>query len=175
MPNTDSPTGPTASGGDGEQAEQVLQLQQPGASAQDGPPEGGPREEVDHPAKLLRIAAMVQTTLNQVRTAELDEAGRERLTSIHNRMLDELSELLSEDLRAELSEFELEPVDDLPTGAELRVVQAQLSGWLQGLFHGIQASIASQQMAAREQLARMQQQLGPGQGQGEGGSSGHYL
>lgn len=137
--------------------------------------QGGPREEIEHPAKLLRIAAIVKAMLDEVRTVELDEAARARLATIHNRMIEELGDLVSDDLRAELSELELEPVEGEPTGAELRVVQAQLSGWLQGLFHGIQASVASQQLAARQQLAQMKQgQLGPG-GEQTGAGAGQYL
>lgn len=96
--------------------------------------------------------------LAEVTTTELDEAARQRLTEIHNRAVDDLRAVVSDDLRAELDGLSLDPDDSTPTGAELRVMQAQLSGWLQGLFHGIQASIATQQMAAQQQLARMREQ-----------------
>lgn len=122
------------------------------------------REEIDEPARLIRIASAVQTMLHEVQTTELDEAARQRLTDIHNRAVEDLRGAVSEDLRAELEQLTLEPEEETPTGAELRVMQAQLSGWLQGLFHGIQASIATQQMAAQQQLARMrgqQEQQGP--------------
>lgn len=138
-------------------------------------PGDGARQEIEHPAKLLRLATMAQALLNEVATVQMDEAGRSRLASIHNETIEELRQLVSEDLRSELDALELEPVGDgVPTGGELRVVQAQLTGWLQGLFQGIQASVASQQMAAQQQLARMQQQgeLGPGS---SGSRSGQYL
>ena len=119
---------------------------------------GGPREEVEEPARLLRIASTVQALLHEVRTTELDQAARERLTEIHNRMVSDLSEIVSEELTEELEGLALQPAEGTPSGAELRVMQAQLAGWLQGLFHGIQASIATQQMAAQQQLARMRAQ-----------------
>lgn len=116
------------------------------------------REAIEEPARLIRIASTVQTLLAEVQTAGLDEAARQRLTEIHNRTVEDLRSVVSGDLRSELEELTLEPEDGTPTGAELRVMQAQLSGWLQGLFHGIQASIATQQLAAQQQLARMREQ-----------------
>lgn len=136
-----------------------------GAEAQDAvEPQVEVGEEIEHPAKLLRMAGMVQAMLDEVRTVDLDEAARTRLAGIHNRMVEELGDLVSDELRSELNELEVEATDGDPSGAELRIVQAQLAGWLQGLFHGIQASVASQQLAARQQLAQMQQrQLGAGE------------
>ncbi len=116
------------------------------------------REAVEEPARLIRIASTVQTLLEEVQTTELDEAARQRLTEIHNRTVEDLRSVVSGDLAAELEGLSLEPDDGTPTGAELRVMQAQLSGWLQGLFHGIQASIVTQQLAAQQQLARMRAQ-----------------
>lgn len=116
------------------------------------------REAIEEPARLIRIASTVQTLLAEVQTTELDEAARQRLTEIHNRTVEDLRSVVSSELRSELEELTLEPDDGTPTGAELRVMQAQLSGWLQGLFHGIQASIATQQLAAQQQLARMREQ-----------------
>ncbi|MFO7960382.1 MAG: proteasome activator [Nitriliruptoraceae bacterium] len=118
------------------------------------------RDAIAEPARLIRIASTVQTLLTEVQTTELDEAARLRLTEIHNRTVDDLRSVVSGDLGSELDELSLEPGDGTPTGAELRVMQAQLSGWLQGLFHGIQASIATQQLAAQQQLARMREQPG---------------
>jgi len=52
--------------------------------------------------------------------------------------------------------------EDLPSDAELRIAQAQLVGWLEGLFHGIQTTLFAQQMAARAQLEQMRRALPPG-------------
>lgn len=133
------------------------------------------REEVDEPARLLRIASTVQALLQEVETTELDEAARQRLTDIHNRAVEDLRGSVSDELKRELEQLTLEPEDETPSGAELRVMQAQLSGWLQGLFHGIQASIATQQMAAQQQLARMHDQQGQQPMAGQPGQSGQYL
>jgi len=130
------------------------------------------RSEIEQPAKLMRIAMTVQTLFQEVTTTELDEAGRVRLTEIHNRIVEELRELVSSNLEAELEALTLESQDGPPSGGELRVTQAQLAGWLQGVFHGIQASVASQQMAAQQQLAQMQRQ---GAGEGANPRSGQYL
>lgn len=130
------------------------------------------REEVDEPARLLRIASTVQALLQEVKTTELDEAARQRLTDIHNRAVEDLRDAVSDDLQRELEQLTLEPEDETPSGAELRVMQAQLSGWLQGLFHGIQASIATKQMAAQQQLARVSEQQGQ---QAMAGQPGQYL
>lgn len=118
---------------------------------------------IRHPTKLIRIASMTRAMLDEVRQAPLDEAGRERLMTIHERSLDELREVLSDELLEEFNEIFL-PLqgDTVPSESELRIAQAQLIGWLEGLFHGIQASLFSQQMAAQAQLAEMskRQQLG---------------
>ena len=137
--------------------EQPSEAQQSGhyLAAATGPPDRTVHdEEVEHPTKLLRIAGMVQSMLAEVHTTDLDQAGRQRLTDIFNRMIAALREVVSEELRDELSEFTLVRQDEVPTASELRIVQAQLSGWLQGLFHGIQASIATQQLEARQQALR---------------------
>jgi hypothetical protein len=109
------------------------------------------------PTKLIRIASMTRAMLEEVRQSPLDEPGRQRLMRIHERSLDELREVLSKDLQEEFNEI-FEPLhrDDIPSESELRIAQAQLIGWLEGLFHGIQASLFSQQMAAQAQLAEMQ-------------------
>ncbi len=112
---------------------------------------------VSEPSKLIRIASMTRAMLDEVREAPLDEAGRVRLLSIYDRSLDELKEVLSDDLVEELDAVFVPIGDVTPTEAELRVAQAQLIGWLEGLFHGIQASLISQQMAASAQLESMRQ------------------
>jgi hypothetical protein len=112
-------------------------------------------ESITQPAKLLRIATMVREMLEQTRQTTLDEPGRRRLADIYGRAVGELSEVLSPDLREELSSL-APPVEDVPTEAELRVAQAQLVGWLEGLFHGIQAAMFAQQAAAQAQFQELQ-------------------
>jgi hypothetical protein len=126
------------------------------AAAPDPSPDGG-SPAVLQPTKLIRIASMTRAMLEEVRQAPLDDAGRQRLTRVHERSLDELREVLSPDLQEEFNEI-FEPLhrDGTATESELRLAQAQLIGWLEGLFHGIQASLFSQQMAAQAQLAEMQ-------------------
>ena len=111
---------------------------------------------VSEPTKLLRIAAMTRAMLEEARQAPLDEGGRERLAAVHARSLAELSEVLSPELQEEFNEVMLPLDEEGVSEAELRVAQAQLIGWLEGLFHGIQASLWSQQVAAQAQLAEMQ-------------------
>lgn len=130
--------------------------------------ESGPDEEdephgaVTEPAKVMRIGSMVKQLLEEVRAAPLDEASRERLAEVYERSVTELSSALSADLQEELRMLAL-PFDEdgIPTDAELRIAQAQLVGWLEGLFHGIQATLFAQQLAARQQLEQMRQ-LPPG-------------
>jgi hypothetical protein len=119
-------------------------------------------ESVESPAKVMRIGAMIKQLLDEVRTAELDEASRGRLREIYQTSIDELSSALSSDLRDELARLALPFDAETPSEAELRVAKAQLVGWLEGLFHGIQATLFAQQMAARQQLEQMRGQLGPG-------------
>jgi hypothetical protein len=133
------------------------------------------RESVSQPSKLIRIATMVKSMLEEVRQASLDDAGRQRLRQIHERSLAELSEVLSEDLREELGEVMLPFDEGTPSESELRIAQAQLVGWLEGLFHGIQATMMTQQMMAQQQLEQMRRRaLPPGQ-QPEGPAMGQYL
>jgi hypothetical protein len=117
-----------------------------------------PREQITAPAKVMRIGSMVKQLLEEVRAASLDEASRERLAEIYERSLTELSGALSPDLQEELRTLAL-PFDDdvIPSEAELRVAKAQLVGWLEGLFHGIQAALMAQQAAANQQLEGMRQ------------------
>jgi hypothetical protein len=129
------------------------------------PDDAGTADEplVRQPTKLIRIASMTRAMLEEVRQAPLDEAGRHRLMKIHERSLEELREVLSAELLQEFDDI-FQPIrgEVTPSESELRLAQAQLIGWLEGLFHGIQASLFSQQMAAQAQLAEMQrrQQLG---------------
>lgn len=126
-------------------------------------------EAVLEPTKLIRIASMTRALLEEVRQADIDEAGRERLREVHQRSLAEMEDVLSSDLLTEFKAI-FEPIDGdrVPSESEIRIAQAQLIGWLEGLFHGIQASLMSQQMAAKAQLAEMQRRsLGQGQNPGE--------
>jgi len=128
------------------------------------------REAVEEPAKVMRIGSMIKQLLEEVRTAQLDEPARDRLKEIYDTSIQELSTALSPDLREELERVTIPFGDDSePSDAELRVAQAQLVGWLEGLFHGIQATLFAQQMAARNQLEEMSRQLGPGGRGGPGG------
>lgn len=129
-------------------------------------PEEPPRESVQEPAKVMRIGSMIKQLLEEVRGLELDEPARERLRDIYDQSVSELGAALSPDLRDELERLTLPfGSDDTPSEAELRVAKAQLVGWLEGLFHGIQATLFAQQMAARQQLEDMRHQLNPGNGQ----------
>ena len=132
------------------------------------------RPHVSEPSKLIRIASMTRAMLEEVREAPLDDAGRIRLRSIYDRSLEELREVLSEDLVDELDAVFIPIDNESPSEAELRVAQAQLVGWLEGLFHGIQASLISQQMAASAQLDRMRQRPSIESG-GQDSGSGLYL
>lgn len=122
-----------------------------------GDPGGDPEnpEHVTRPTKLIRIASMVRTMLDEVRRAPLDDAGRRALRSIHESSLNELREVLSPDLRRELEEVALPLTSETPSEGELRLAQAQLVGWLEGLFHGIQATLFTQQTMAQQQLEEM--------------------
>ncbi|MEY4361521.1 MAG: hypothetical protein RL391_827 [Actinomycetota bacterium] len=121
-------------------------------------------EAVTEPGKVMRIGSMVKQLLEEVRTANLDPQSRERLAEIYERSIVELSDALSPDLQEELRMLALPFGEEPPSDAELRIAQAQLVGWLEGLFHGIQATLFAQQMAARQQFEQMRR-LGPGAGQ----------
>src|SRR6201986_1771693 len=115
-------------------------------------------EMVDQPAKVMRIGSMIRQLLEEVRAAPLDEKSRARLKEIHESSIKELEDGLGPELVSELERLSLPFADDeLPSEAELRVAQAQLVGWLEGLFHGIQTTLFAQQMAARAQLEKMRQ------------------
>ena len=143
-PTTDPTTDPTA---DRERVTAELV----GAGAPDGSADDQ-SEQVSSPTKLIRIASMVRTMLEEVRRAPLDDAGRRRLREIHEKSLSELQGVLSPDLRDELNEVVLPFTEDAPSESELRLAQAQLVGWLEGLFHGIQATLFTQQAQAQSQL-----------------------
>ena len=115
-------------------------------------PAAPPGETIESPAKVLRIGSMTKELLEEVRRAPLDEAGRARLREIYETSVHELAECISDDLREELARLASPFETAAPTEAELRVAQAQLVGWLEGLFHGIQAAMFSQQMMARAQI-----------------------
>jgi hypothetical protein len=155
-----------------------------------------PTDLVEHPGKVMRIASMIKQLLEEVRSAPLDDAGRTRLAEIHRRSISELEDGLAPELVEELERITLPFGGEAPSDAELRIAQAQLVGWLEGLFHGIQAALFAQQMAAQQQLQNMRralpsgedvQQDGPGRAPGrvrgmpsyqdpnEGGSTGQYL
>ena len=132
------------------------------------------REAVEEPAKVMRIGSMIKQLLDEVRSAELDGPARERLKEIYDSSVQEVGAALSPDLRAELERVAIPFGSDAePSDAELRIAQAQLVGWLEGLFHGIQATLFAQQMAARNQLEEMRRQLPPGAPMpGQGGAPG---
>ena len=140
------------------------EMEMPGA---EGGAEGGegvdPTGQIAQPAKVMRIGTMIKQLLEEVRAAPLDEASRARLREIHQTSIKELEEGLSPDLRDELDRLTL-PFDDssTPSDAELRIAQAQLVGWLEGLFHGIQTALFAQQMAAQVQLQEMRRRALPG-------------
>ena len=122
-------------------------------------------ELVEQPAKVMRVANMIRQLLEEVKSAPLDEASRARLRSIHEASIKELESGLAPELVEELERLSLDFTDDsTPSEAELRIAQAQLVGWLEGLFHGIQTALFAQQMAARQQLEQMRRAL-PGGGQ----------
>ena len=114
-------------------------------------------ESIEQPAKLLRIGSMVKQLLEEVRQAPLDEASRGRLREIYEQSIRELADGLSPDLAAELDRVSIPFDNPTPSEAELRIAHAQLVGWLEGLFHGIQATLVAQQVAARAQLDEMRQ------------------
>ncbi|MBC7301984.1 MAG: bacterial proteasome activator family protein [Nocardia sp.] len=130
---------------------------------------------VEQPAKVMRIGTMIKQLLEEVRAAPLDDASRSRLKEIHKSSVRELEQGLAPELREELERLTLPFTDDsVPSDAELRIAQAQLVGWLEGLFHGIQTALFAQQMAARAQLEQMRQgALPPGMHAGETKAGGH--
>ncbi|HEX5087542.1 MAG TPA: bacterial proteasome activator family protein [Nocardioides sp.] len=136
------------------------------ASGEDEEPERSITDQVEQPAKVMRIGSMIRQLLEEVKSAPLDEASRNRLKEIHKASVHELEAGLSPDLVEELERLALPFSDDAtPSDAELRIAQAQLVGWLEGLFHGIQTAIYAQQMAARAQFEQMRRGLPVGSSQ----------
>lgn len=139
-----------------------------------------PEPMVSEPGKLMRIGMMLRELQQEVHRADMDQAGFERLGDVHGRAVEGLRSVLSGELRDELDDL-APALPTEPTESEVRIAQAQLIGWLEGLFQGIQAAIASQQQAARQQLEQMRQQRGLPSGQGQGGQgrgehgAGQYL
>jgi hypothetical protein len=132
-------------------------------------------ESIERPAKLLRIGSMVKQLLEEVRQAPLDEASRGRLREIYEQSIRELADGLSPDLVAELDRVSIPFDSPTPSDAELRIAHAQLVGWLEGLFHGIQATLVAQQVAARAQLDEMRQRSLPEGPPPDMGRPGTYL
>ena len=133
---------------------------------------------IEQPGKVMRIATMVRQLLDEVRHAQLDEASRARLREIYETSVRELSEVLAPDLKEELERLSIPFGSDTPSDAELRIAHAQLIGWLEGLFHGIQAALFSQQMAARAQFEELRRRGLPGTSDPQAGtdqSRGQYL
>ncbi len=155
-------------GPDGQPVGTLPMSMSPGS--EDGDGGGGMQvgEMVEQPAKVMRIGTMIKQLLEEVRAAPLDEASRNRLRDIHASSIRELEQGLAPELREELERITLPfSEDSTPTDAELRIAQAQLVGWLEGVFHGIQTALFAQQMAARAQLEEMRRKALPG------GQSGH--
>ncbi len=142
-----------------------------------GESEGSVADLVEQPAKVMRIGSMIKQLLDEVRTAPLDDASRTRLLEIHRRSIKELEDGLAPELVDELERLSLPFTDDhVPSDAELRIAQAQLVGWLEGLFHGIQAALFAQQVAAQAQLEQAHRRaLGPGTGSGSSADAGQVL
>jgi hypothetical protein len=149
----------------------------PPSGAESGTPLG---ELVEQPAKVMRIGAMIRQLLEEVKAAPLDEASRSRLRTIHLQSVEELKDGLAPELVDELERLSLPFEGEAPSEGELRIAQAQLVGWLEGLFHGIQAALYAQQVQAQSQLQTMRLALpGPNdakgndsESSGENGSSG---
>lgn len=123
---------------------------------------------ISHPDKLIRIASMTRAMLEEARNAPLDPADRERLARIYRNTVDQICSVLSDDLREEFADVSMPPLSETPTVSELRIAQAQLIGWLEGLFNGIQAALMSQALEAKAQLQKVQ-------GQEKVEKPGHYL
>ena len=145
---------------------QAMAVEGPPADRVEAPERATPlsvTEMVEQPAKVMRIGNMIRQLLDEVKAAPLDEASRARLATIHSASIAELKEGLAPELVEELDRIALPfSAEETPTDAELRIAQAQLVGWLEGLFHGIQTALFAQQMAARAQLEEMRRKALPG-------------
>ncbi len=184
---------PTARGIAGTTDDGRVYVVTPTSMAVEGPPTADVQDAADEttsvtdlveqPAKVMRIGSMIKQLLEEVRASDLDEASRVRLREIHTRSIKELEQGLAPELVEELERLSLPFTEDsVPSEAELRIAQAQLVGWLEGLFHGIQTALFAQQMAARAQLEQMRRALPAGQsandpqsGPPSAGSGGMYL
>jgi hypothetical protein len=143
------------------------ELVEPGSGPVPDAADVAPSETITDPGKVMRIGSMVKQLLEEIRSGSLDEASRERLAEVYERSVAELAEAMSPDLQDELRSLALPFTDDhVPSESELRIAKAQLVGWLEGLFHGIQATLFAQQLAARQPLEQMRQlpsgMMGPG-------------
>jgi Protein of unknown function (DUF2587) len=154
MQNEHEVAGPTGATGEPEPLAEVMTAE---VVTPDDPSPSVEEGTVAEPAKVMRIGSMIKQLLEEVRQAPLDDRSRARLKEIYEVSVKELSDSLSPDLRQELQSLALPFTDDTPSDAELRIAQAQLVGWLEGLFHGIQATLFAQQMAAQAQLNQMRQ------------------
>jgi hypothetical protein len=165
--------GMTAPSSDSERPQQVVvvgpdgrpvgTMPMPQQADDDGQDSAAVADMVEQPAKVMRIGTMIKQLLEEVRTAPLDDASRNRLRDIHASSIRELEQGLAPELREELERITLPfSEDQTPSDAELRIAQAQLVGWLEGVFHGIQTALFAQQMAARAQLEEMRRRALPG-------------
>ena len=165
-----------------DEGQQYVVIGQDASPASQGPPmstgDDSPEEAagqltelVEQPAKVMRIGSMIRQLLEEVKSAPLDEAGRTRLAVVLHTSLDELKDGLAPELDEELTRLVTPFENGTPSESELRIAQAQLVGWLEGLFHGIQTAIYAQQMAARAQLEQMRRALPAGPSSAEGGHS----
>jgi Protein of unknown function (DUF2587) len=151
-----------------------------GPSSRDRDEDIDPGDAIGEPAKVMRIGTMIKQLLEEVRSAPLDDASRERLKRTHAASLLELKSGLTPDLAEELDRLALPFSEDgTPSDAELRIAQAQLVGWLEGVFHGLQTALVAQQVAAKMQIEQMRRGLPPGhssgQSAGHGSGTGQYL
>jgi hypothetical protein len=145
----------------------------PAERSEDERAEGSVADLVEQPAKVMRIGSMIKQLLEEVRSAPLDEASRTRLRDIHRRSIAELEQGLAPELVEELERLSLPFTDDrVPSDSELRIAQAQLVGWLEGLFHGIQTALFAQQMAAQAQFEQMRRRAISGPGGADPGAPG---
>jgi len=161
---------------EGAERQRILVVGPEGMAVEGPPGQDGEQEErsvtelIDQPAKVMRIGSMIKQLLEEVRSSSMDEASRARLRDIHTRSIKELEEGLAPELIDELERISLPfTEDEVPSEAELRVAQAQLVGWLEGLFHGIQTALFAQQMAARAQFEEIRRRALPA---GAGGMPG---
>lgn len=172
----------TTDAGQGGGSERTVVVTPQGVGVHDPAGEGGrAADQVEQPAKVMRLGTMLKQLLEEVRAAPLDDAARQRLADVHARSIAELKDGLAPELAEELERVMLPFGEETPSDAELRVAQAQLVGWLEGLFHGIQTALVAQQMAAQTQLQQMRRALPgppgqPGQTPPQGdGPTGQYL